>query len=67
METSRHSVPCSAIWAKGAEIEWWHWSYDEEHKAYVSNDDGSVLTPTQILTLVVAKQQEGWQLCRSVV
>lgn len=57
----------TATFARGHEVEWWEWLYDEDTKKYINLNDGSVHPPRHLLTLVYLKQAEGWQLCRAVI
>jgi len=66
MDTPKR-VLCSATFARGQEVEWWEWVYDEETKRYVNSNDGSVQEPKNLLALVHLRQAEGWELCRAVV
>ncbi len=66
MDTPKR-VLCTATWARGVEVCWWKWTWDEEHKVYIEPDSGVAMSPSYILAVSAVKQLEGWQLCRAVV
>ncbi len=66
METPNTGLrACHATWARGLEVEWWDWEFDEDKQAYIRH--GEVVTPVRLLLLVAEMREEGWQLCRQVV
>ncbi len=67
MESPNTGLRVTATFARGREVEWWQWTYDEESKAYVNASDMKAYTPGHLLTLVALKQAEGWMLCLQVV
>ncbi len=55
----------TATWIRNREVIWYEWVL--VNGTYINSLDGKMDTPKDLLDLVMQKQAEGWQLCRTVV
>lgn len=56
-----------ATWARGHQVEWWEWEYDEEKGTYTATPNDEVLTAEGLILMATKMHAEGWVICRAVV
>ena len=55
----------TATWVRGHEVMWYEWVAIKG--VYINTFNGKINTPKDLLMLAQQRQDEGWQLCRTVV